>query len=401
MVNYKARLLAIGLLLFFSAALIGDVMPYFMLYVFLLALLIPLTHSFVVLQSLTGRVDVPREAFYIGETVNIHYLVKNKSIFRIPYMELNSFITKRLTGRESMVEVISLESKQEFSKNETIILRRRGYYELGDMVITVKDVFRFFSLKKTITSEAELIVYPKIIKLSTFEIMASQQLGELRVFDPAFLDKNRISTLKPYQEGDSVKRVHWKMSAKQDNLIIKDYENRGDTYVTVFIDNFQLYFNKDVDRRLEDKIVDMAVCMVNYCLDQRVEVVLETQKNQQSIRISGQQKSDLKPFLTAMALFKGNGASNFKDFMETRAETIRKGTTVIIITPCLDKSMGAQGIKLKMSNLNPLFIVVIDSENRNGHIDADIEKKLKQEGINLYIIDHHTSIKEAMEVQYG
>ncbi len=145
------------------------------------------------------------------------------------------------------------------------------------------------------------------------------------------------------------------MSAKQDNLIIKDYENRGDTYVTVFIDNFQLYFNKDVDRRLEDKIVDMAVCMVNYCLDQRVEVVLETQKNQQSIRISGQQKSDLKPFLTAMALFKGNGASNFKDFMETRAETIRKGTTVIIITPCLDKSMGAQGIKLKMSNLNPLW----------------------------------------------
>jgi uncharacterized protein (DUF58 family) len=401
MVNYKARLLAIGLLLFFSAALIGDVMPYFMLYVFLLALLIPLTHSFVVLQSLTGRVDVPREAFYIGETVNIHYLVKNKSIFRIPYMELNSFITKRLTGRESMVEVISLESKQEFSKNETIILRRRGYYELGDMVVTVKDVFRFFSLKKTITSEAELIVYPKIIKLSTFEIMASQQLGELRVFDPAFLDKSRISTLKPYQEGDSVKRVHWKMSAKQDNLIIKDYENRGDTYVTVFIDNFQLYFNKDVDRRLEDKIVDMAVCMVNYCLDQRVEVVLETQKNQESIRISGQQKSDLKPFLTAMALFKGNGASNFKDFMETRAETIRKGTTVIIITPCLDKSMGAQGIRLKMSNLNPLFIVVIDSENRNGHIDADIEKKLKQEGINIYIIDHHTSIKEAMEVQYG
>jgi hypothetical protein len=191
------------------------------------------------------------------------------------------------------------------------------------------------------------------------------------------------------------------MSAKQDNLIIKDYENRGDTYVTVFIDNFQLYFNKDVDRRLEDKIVDMAVCMVNYCLDQRVEVVLETQKNQESIRISGQQKSDLKPFLTAMALFKGNGASNFKDFMETRAETIRKGTTVIIITPCLDKSMGAQGIRLKMSNLNPLFIVVIDSENRNGHIDADIEKKLKQEGINIYIIDHHTSIKEAMEVQYG
>jgi uncharacterized protein (DUF58 family) len=401
MVNYKARLSAIGLLLFFSAALIGEVMPYFLLYVYLLALLIPLTHSFVVLKSLIGHVNLPREAFYNGETVNIHYLVKNRSIFRIPYMELNSNIAKRLSGRESKVEVISLESKQEFSKNESIVLRRRGYYELGDMVVTVKDVFRFFSLKKTISSDSGLIVYPKIIKLSTFEIMASQQLGELRVFDPAFSDKSRISTLKPYQEGDSVKKVHWKMSAKQDNLVIKDYENRGDTYVTILIDNFHLYFNKDVDRRLEDKVVDIAICMVNYCLDQRVEVVLETQNNQQSIRMSGQQKSDLKPFLTAMALFKGNGASNFRDFMETRAETIRRGTTVIIITTCLDKTMGAQGIRLKMSNLNPLFIVATDSENRNGHIDADIEKKLKHEGINIYIIDHYTSIKEAMEVQYG
>ncbi|MDP3385692.1 MAG: DUF58 domain-containing protein [Eubacteriales bacterium] len=401
MVNNSFRLLILGLLLFFAVAIIGGVMPYFILYVFLLALLIPWTHSFIVLQSLTGRVNVPREAFYIGESVNIGYQIKNRSIFRIPFLELNSFISQRLSGKETPKEIITLESKQDFSKNETIVLKRRGFYELGDLEVSVNDVFRFFSLKKNITSNIGLIVYPKIIRLSTFEIMASQQLGELRVFDRAFLDKSRTTSLKPYQEGDSIKRVHWKMSAKKDEIIVKDYENRGDTHVAVFIDNDQKHFTRDVDRRLEDKIVDVAVCMVNYCLDQHVEVFLETQKGGDFIRIYGQEKSDMKPFLEAMALFKGNGEIDFRAYMKPRVETIRKGATVIIITSCLDKAMGAQGIQLKMSNLNPLFIVVMDRQNRNGWIDADIEKKLKQEGINLYAIDHNTSIKEAMEAQYG
>ncbi len=401
MANYSIKLLILGVLLFFAVALIGGYMPYFMLYVFLLALLIPWTHSFIVLQSLTGSIDLPREAFYIGESVNIGYQIKNRSIFRIPFLELNSFISKRLSGKETPKEIITLEAKQSFSKNETIILKRRGYYELGDVEVIVNDVFRFFSLRKNITSKISIIVYPRIIRLSTFEIMASQQLGELRVFDQAFVDKSRTSTLKSYQEGDSIKRVHWKMSAKKDEIIVKDYENRGDTHVAVFIDNNHKHFTRDVDRRLEDKIVDVAVCMVNYCLEQHVEVLLETQKGKDFVQIYGQEKSDMKPFLEAMALFKGDGGEDFRAFMKPRVETIRKGATVIIVTSCLDKAMGAQGIHLKMSNLNPLYIVVMDRENSNGWIDNDIEKKLKQEGINLYAIDYNTSIKEAMEAQYG
>jgi len=195
--------------------------------------------------------------------------------------------------------------------------------------------------------------------------------------------------------------VHWKMSAKKDEIIVKDYENRGDTYVAVFIDNNHKHFTRDVDRRLEDKIVDVAVCMVNYCLEQHVEVFLETQKGKGFVHIYGQEKSDMKPFLEAMALFKGDGGGDFRFFLKPRVETIRKGATVIIVTSCLDKAMGAQGVQLKMSNLNPLFIVVMDRENNNGWIDNDIEKKLKHEGINLYAIDCNTSIKEAMEAQYG
>lgn len=386
--------------MFFTTAMIGGVMPYFLFYVFLLALIIPMAHNLYALRSLVGRVDMPEKAFYIGENISLRYHIKNRSFLSIPLIEVRSHVSRRLTGLEAEKEVIALERKEEFSKTETLTLKRRGFYELGDMELTVQDVFRFFSFRKVISSNTSLTVYPRIIQLSTFEIMASQQIGELRVFDQAFQDKSRTSSIKPYQEGDSIKRVHWKMSAKKDEIIVKDYENRGDTHVAVFIDNYRKHFDRDVDRRLEDKAVDVAICMVNFCLEQHVQIVLETQKGHESVRITGQQKSDLKPYLEKMALFKGDGDKDFKAFLAPRVETIRKGTTVIIVTPCLDKSMGAQGIRLKMNNLNPLFIVVMDSDNKNGWIDADIEKKLAQEGINLYVTDFSTSIKETLEVQH-
>lgn len=82
-------------------------------------------------------------------------------------------------------------------------------------------------------------------------------------------------------------------------------------------------------------------------------------------------------------------------------ETIKKGSTVIIITPNLDKTMAAYGIQLKMKNLNPLLIITTDIKNKTGYLDLGVETRLKQEGIPVYIIDHGNNIKEALEVHYG
>jgi hypothetical protein len=152
---------------------------------------------------------------------------------------------------------------------------------------------------------------------------------------------------------------------------------------------------------LEDTVVDVALSIVNYFLNQNIGVFLETQNEGEYIEIYGQQKSDLKPFLEAFALFAGNGAYDAKSILLAKVEKVKKGSTFIVITPSLDKSMGANGILLKMKNLNPLFIVVTDMGNKTGYIDHLVEKRLKQEGIPLYIIDHSTNIKEALEVNYG
>lgn len=395
----------IGILLMFIIILafvlfVGGTMPYFLFYIFLLTFTLPLAHSLITLNRLRGSVKTPNEYLYTGDRIDIDYFVENRSPFSIPYLHIYSDIKRQLTEGETSKVILNLRKKEIFSYSENIVLKRRGYYQLGEINVTIQDVFRFYSFKKKISSSISLLVYPEIIELSTFKITANQQSGELLVYDSVFQDKSRISSLRDYTEGDSIKSIHWKLSAKKDIPIVKEFENRVNTNTIIFIDNEKSNYRNDLDRRLEDKAVDVALSIINYCLNQNIEVSLQTQSEESYIEVQGQQNSDLKPFLEVLARFSGNGSLEFRSFLLPRIETVQKISTVVIITPNLDKSMGANGIQLKMKNLNPLFIIITDINNKTGYVDSTIEKRLKQEGIPIYIIDYNTSIREALEVNH-
>lgn len=401
MSSLKIGIPLVFIILFSFVILVGGTMPYFLFYIFLLTFILPLIHNLITLNKLEGSVKIPSESLFTGDTITIEYRVENGSFFNIPYMEIQSDITRQLAGKDASKVLLALDKKKSFTNKESVILKRRGFYQLGELNVTIRDVFRLYSFKKKIISNMSLLVYPETINLSTFEITAGLQAGELLIYNSSFQDKSRVSSLRDYKAGDSVKSMHWKLSAKKDNPIVKDYESRVDTNAVIFIDNSKLLYKKDVDRRLEDKAADIALSIINYCLNNSIEVSLETQNEEKYIEIQGQQNSDLKPFLEALARFSGNGALEIRSLLMLRIDTIKKGSTVIIITPNLDKSMGTNAIELKDKNLNPLLIIVTDMSNKTGYIDLTIKKRLNQEGIPVYILDHKTSVKETLEVQHG
>lgn len=398
--NIKSFIILFSIVFFF-VLFVGGVIPYFILYILLLAFLIPLIHSLIILNKIKGTIQIPTGALYAGDKIDIDYQINNHSNFYIPYIEIQSHIGKQLTGKGSPKITTTLYPKESFIHRETVVLKKRGYYKLGEIQLTVKDVFGLYSLRKNITTETSLLVYPETIELSTFRITAVEQSGELLVEDPAFQDRSRISSIREYRDGDWIKSIHWKLSAKLDQLMVKDYENRGNAHVAMFIDNYQGHFTNDVDRRLEDKMAEVALSIINYYINQNIPIWFETQDQEGIIQIQGVQKSHIKSFLTFLAKFKGNGSMEFNSFITSRIDTIRKDTTVIIITTNLDKSMGTLGILLKSRNIKPLFIAITDRENNTGYLDLSVEDILRQEGIPLYLLDYSSNIKETLEGQYG
>lgn len=399
--SFRLTSTSIFMILISFVLFIGGLAPYYLFYIFVLALIIPLIHNIIIYMNIEGTVKIPDGSLYTGDEIEIEYRVRNKSRLSAPYIEIKSSVTRLLTGKDVENKILSLRAKSAFTNKDTIILNKRGYYQLGEIDVIIHDVFSFYSFHKSIKSNSSLLVYPEIINLSTLKITADNRSGELLTENSLFQDRNNISTLRDYREGDSIKTIHWKLTAKNDKAVVKEFENRVNTNAVIFLDNHYPLFKDDVDRCLEDKSVDIALSIINYCLNQSLEVILETQNESRYIRIEGQEKSHMKLYLEELTRFSGNGVLPIESLILPQLDTISRGSTIIIISPRLDKTMGAIGIDSKLKRLNPLFIITTDTDNKTGYMDPQIEKRLLQEGIPVHIIDYKTSIKEVLEVHNG
>ena len=406
MTNFKIHLplvvlIIISISIISFALLVGGTIPYFLFYIFLLSFTLPFIHSLIVLINLKGSINLPKKSIFAGDNIDLNFKVENTTFLSIPHMEIVSNLSRELTGQSPNKLIISLDKGEDFNYKENLILRRRGYYELGKIEIIITDVFGFYSFKKILTEEISLLVYPKPISISSFQTIISKKPGQWYLDNSIFKDVNQIKTLRDYEEGDSIKSIHWKLSAKTDNLIIKEYENPGDNKLVLFLDNNMDLFKTDVNRRLEDKIVDIGLSLINYSLEENIKIELNTKNSTTPIKVEGQSISDLKPFLEVLARFKGNGSLDFISMVMESIHFLNQESTVIIITPNLNKKIGSLAIQLKTKNLNPILIGITDKENKNGFIDFQVKDFLDLENIPVYVLDYNRSIKEVLEVYHG
>lgn len=386
---------------FSFAFLVGGPMPYFLFYVSILSILVPLVHLLISFLGIKAKINIPKISLFTGSEVDVEYSIRNRNFFSIPILKLSSDISKVLSDKVTDIRTLSLAAREDIQFKEKIFLKRRGFYENMDLNVTISDVFSIFSFKKKFQDKSYILVYPKVIELDSFRISSNKNLGEILVRDSIFEDKTSISNIKEYTEGDSINQIHWKVSAKRGSPMIKKFETVSNTNVKIFIDNNKSKFLYDADRRLEDKIVDTSIAIINYFLSLDIDVSLHTSLNDRLISISDKKKDEMKFYLELFARFKGNSKYNIIDLIEEKIHSFIDDSIIIIITPNLNKEIGTMGIKLKMKNLIPLFIVISDKENDNISLDKDVERRLTEENIDLYFIDYKSNVKEELELKHG
>ena len=389
------------LILFLFTILVGGKLPYYLFYVSIFSISIPLVHNLYSIRNIKGYITLPDARVYKGDNIDIQYKVDNNGSLSIPYIEIEDQISKTLQNKKSKNTILSLDKKDSYHKREAIQLNRRGYYKIVAIKVIIRDVLGIYSLKKTISNDSSLLVYPKPIELNNLSGVLSQTSGEITVKESNQKDKSSIHSFREYIPGDEIKSVHWKLSGKFDNLIVKEYENSSDTNIILLIDNSIANLKSDENMRIEDKIVDIALSIVNYSLREHINIKLYSQDNEFTNILEGNQESDLKVFLESFAKLKANGVHDYNAFIESQNTYLRKEKTLILISPLLDKKIAARIIDFKIKGSNIIFILVTDIENNWRPIDLNIEERLYQEDIKVYMIDYRSSVKDVLEGYNG
>ena len=138
-------------------------------------------------------------------------------------------LTEVMTGEKSVVKLLS---QAETSDSIYIDTRHCGTYRLSAAKVRVYDLFGLFFVPKTLMIEGEVVVMPIPSIPEAIPDMSGFKAKGLRRSNQQNME---IYDIRDYVPGDPIKRIHWKLSAKKDSLMIKEAQEETYGHSRLFV----------------------------------------------------------------------------------------------------------------------------------------------------------------------
>jgi uncharacterized protein (DUF58 family) len=118
------------------------------------------------------------------------------------------------------------------------VLRRvpRGRYPIEETEIVIEDPFGLERVTVELPSTASILVYPRLVDVDRLFSEAGARTPEgrrLLLRRPSGFD---LHSVRDYQQGESLRRVHWPTTAKRGQLMVKELEDSPRDETAVLLD---------------------------------------------------------------------------------------------------------------------------------------------------------------------
>lgn len=130
-----------------------------------------------------------------------------------------------------------LATGREVTAAYRVLCRPRGVYSIGPASITVSDPLGLTSISLRAGTVDTLVVYPAVEDLNGLPGVPGRHLAvNARRPEHSQRGGEDFYTLREYQQGDDLRRVHWPSSARRDRLMIRQLETPWQARSLVFLD---------------------------------------------------------------------------------------------------------------------------------------------------------------------
>jgi uncharacterized protein (DUF58 family) len=112
----------------------------------------------------------------------------------------------------------------------------RGRYRFERTTAVIEDPFSLESAEIDLTTGGALLVYPRLVELDRLFSESGAQASEGRrmlLRRPSGFD---IHSVREYEEGESLRKVHWRSTARRGRLMVKELEDEPRDEVAVLLD---------------------------------------------------------------------------------------------------------------------------------------------------------------------
>lgn len=144
-----------------------------------------------------------------------------------------------------------------FARGNTATVRydlappRRGIFPVGPLSVEVSDAFGLATSRAVVGEPEQLTVTPEVVPLADTGLSIPAGDGESRLVQRRATGDDDDAMTREYRDGDAMRRVHWRASARFGDLMVRQEEQRSFPEARIVIDTTRAGY-RDVENGESD-----------------------------------------------------------------------------------------------------------------------------------------------------
>lgn len=294
---------------------------------------------------------------FLGETVELEISLANRKLAPVSWVVVRDVVPDELPINEqritpnpsnNLAEFTTfwmLGPRQRLTRRYSVACTSRGFHRFGPATIQTGDSFGFFGRRYTIDDSRHLIVYPRLYTADEMQLPTRNPFGDIHVPRSLFEDPLRTAGIRAWQSGDTLRRVHWKATARRQEMLSRIYEPSEETHVQFFMNvaTMERHWYGYMPE-LQERVISVTASLAALADAERLPFGLAANgvlpESDRPIRLlPGRSPQQLITVLELLAAVTPLATGPIEQMLATEAPHLPWGATLVVVTGIAHESL--------------------------------------------------------------
>jgi uncharacterized protein (DUF58 family) len=330
----RLEVLALAVILLIAAFSTGADFLFFVLYLGVLVVGGAYVLTRFGLSDLEAGYSLDRLQGRVGERLAATYTLRNTSQIPKFWLEAHtpSTLPVPLPGR-----AVALGPRDERSWIARVPLTRRGHYRVDPLVIRTGDPLGLFEASAAVGAGATITVYPRVEALPRWRLPSAGLEGTHSQPERTMQATPLVTSIRPYLPGDAYNRIHWKMSARQQELQVKEFDLEQTADVWIFLDLERSVHTGVGDESTVESAVRVAASIAAKAIVENRAVGMSASGHRVAVLPADRGKRQHQKVMNMLAAVVDDGQIPLAESLVQGLTRLRRGMTAVLVTPSTER----------------------------------------------------------------
>jgi uncharacterized protein (DUF58 family) len=316
------------------------------------------------LKGVTFERTMGERRAFPGEVVDLTLRIANEKLLPLAWLSIEDRWSLALALQDGEIfaspsgqmglfrSAFSVRWFERVGRRYRLRCTRRGFYPFGPVRLRSGDIWGLFRQDQVQGNLDWLIVYPQVLPLEALGFPPKEPLGETKATWRIFEDPSRAVGIRDLCPEDDFRRIHWKASARRQELQVKVFEPTTSKNLVVFLNvaTFARYWEGTRPLLLE-KAIAVAASIASHGVEDRYLVGLMANgsipHSDQSIKVLPSRRPDqLARVLEALAAVTSFTTSTLEALLLAESPRLPWGATLVVVTSLVTEDLLSALVRL-------------------------------------------------------